>query len=50
MTPEDWRTYVEEHREELNEQFEWVGKMLREGNTEALVTYIMEGMPTCPNW
>jgi hypothetical protein len=44
LTPEEvvaqaWSEYFARHREELREEFERVGKMIRSGDTQALVEY-----------
>lgn len=46
VTPEKvvaqaWREYLARHREELQQEFEHVGEMIRAGDTEALVDYTM---------
>jgi hypothetical protein len=44
LTPEEvvaqaWSEYFARHREELQEEFERIGKMIRSGDTQALVEY-----------
>jgi hypothetical protein len=38
-----WEEYFENHREELENDFETIGRLLREGDTEGLVAFTERG-------